>query len=235
MKAVPFALLAVLIAFSAQAATQPPSPPEPPPSAPQTMVLVVCKVVDLTGQPGRHGVDPVTGEYNEKLAARGWRDLELYVNPRTLEHECKTIPLPLEDAVAQYWPRKPIKAEGIPPHTNGLDMKKQAPVTGELYAEPLNANFGIPSQCGHAGMMVTPEWEDQNKGWGVVTVGCPTMIGVDGDGDGQPDIHKDGPYRGQYIVKGWKLPGCPTFRPGTFNFETGEGERMLCRFDASAV
>lgn len=197
-------LAAVLLASTAHGAS-----PSPPKKAPQVLAVIACKTIDMTGQKGRHGVDPVTGAYDETSAAQGWRDLELYINPRTLEYECKREVLPLEDAVTMYWPPK--------------------------LAKPLDPDFGDHGQCGRVGMSITANYEASHKGWGVVAIGCPSMIGVDADGDGQPDTYQDGPHKGDYVVKDWKLPGCPTFKPGTYNPETGEGERMKCNFDASAI
>ena len=170
------------------------------PAAMQSLVVVACQVDDVTGQPGRFGVDE-NGVYHEEMAAKGWRDLELRLD-KGLEYVCKREVLPLEDAVTYYWPSK--------------------------LAKPLNTNMGIPGQCGHIGMTITARWEEGNKGWGVVGIGCPSKIGIDADGDGKPDFHKDGPLRGQYIIKQWVLPGCPSFLPGTQN-------RMKCRFDASMI
>lgn len=64
----------------------------PPP--PQTIVVVGCKVDDLTGQPGRQDPD---------LAARGWRDLEWHYD-RGNELECKREEIPLTDSVAMVAP-----------------------------------------------------------------------------------------------------------------------------------
>lgn len=47
-----------------------------------SLVIIACRVDDLTGQPGRH--DP-------NLAARGWRDLELHVEDGQVQ--CKRIVL----------------------------------------------------------------------------------------------------------------------------------------------
>lgn len=55
----------------------------PPPTA---LVIVACRVDDLTGQPGRH--DPA-------LAAKDWRDLELKIIDG--EYSCKREVLSLED------------------------------------------------------------------------------------------------------------------------------------------
>jgi hypothetical protein len=64
--------------------------------APQSIVIVACKVDDLTGQPGRQ--DP-------NLAAKGWRDLELHINENQ-EYECKREVLHLEDG-AIFGPNAP--------------------------------------------------------------------------------------------------------------------------------
>ena len=58
--------------------------------APTALVIVACRVDDLTGQPGRQ--DP-------RLAARDWRDLELHVN-KNQELECKRERIDLDDGVA---------------------------------------------------------------------------------------------------------------------------------------
>lgn len=167
------------------------------PKAPQTLVVVACKADDLTGKPGRHGVDPVTGQYDKTAAAKGWRDLELHIN-KNLEYDCKRELLPLEDAVTMYWPPK--------------------------LAKPINPDWGNWGQCVRAGVSISHRWEMDNKGWAVVAIGCPSPIGVDADGDGKPDMDE----RGHYVIKGWKLPGCPSYLPGTNN-------RMRCNFDSSAV
>ncbi|MGH6792058.1 MAG: hypothetical protein ACRECF_04895 [Methyloceanibacter sp.] len=177
------------------------------PPAPQSLVIVACRVVDLTGLPGRH--DPA-------MAARDWRDLDLYINPKSLEYECKREQVDLEDAVAANYPRKPFHIAGVGdiwPHED----HPQAPVTGSLYAEPLAPNFGGPTQCVRAGVVQSQKWNEENRGYAVVAVGCPSPIGIDSDGDGEPDIHTSGPLKGQYVVKQWVLPGCPTYLPGTKN------------------
>jgi hypothetical protein len=153
--------------------------------APQSIVIVACKVVDLTGKPGRHGVDSA-GNYDEESAARDWRDLELYVNPRTLEFECRRDQLDLEDG--SIW--------------------------GAMAPEsmiPLVPNFGDWAQCTRVGMMQASEYNEKHPGWGVVAVGCPSPIAMDSDNDGVPDTDEFG----RFIVKDWKLPSCPTFLPGT--------------------
>lgn len=64
----------------------------PPP--PQTVVIVGCRVDDLTGQPGRQ--DPT-------LSAHGWRDLEWHYD-RGNEIECKREEVPLTDSVTLVAP-----------------------------------------------------------------------------------------------------------------------------------
>lgn len=178
----------------------------PPPAAMQSLVVVACQTIDVTGQPSRpgqpprHGVD-AEGVYHEEQSAKGWRDLELRLD-KGLEYVCKREVLPLEDAVGMFWPPK--------------------------LAKPLNPDFGNWGIGGRIGMSIVAGWEEKNKGWGVVAIGLPSMVGIDADGDGKPDIYKDGPLRGQYIVKSWSLPGCPSFLPGTNN-------RMKCRFDTSLI
>ncbi len=190
----PALILATLTAVSSMAmADQYAGPP-----APQALVIVSCRAVDFTGLPGRHGVDPETGEYDPAKAAHGWRDLELYIN-RSQEYECKRELLPLLDAVTMYWPPK--------------------------LAKPINPNFADTSKCGRVGVSVTAGWQFQHRGWAVVAVGCPSAIGIDHDGDGEPD--RDA--LGRFIVHAWKLPGCPTFLPGSST------SPMKCRFDASAI
>jgi len=141
--------------------------PPPPPVAPQALVLVICKVDDLTGQPGRHGVDPVTGKYDPSKAAKNWRDLELHLT-KGLEYECRRDVLPLFDVVTFHWPKR--------------------------LAAPLDADFSDWSQCGRIGVVITPSWQEKHKGWAVVGVGCPTPLGLDKDGDGMPDRYENGDY-----------------------------------------
>lgn len=83
----------------------------------------------------------------------------------------------------------------------------------------LEPNWGEHGQCARAAMMTAPRWNDENRGWAVVAVGCPTPIWDDG---GSPDYWADD------RIIGWHLPGCPTYLPGTTN-------RMKCRFDESSV
>src|SRR5262245_4714554 len=64
----------------------------PPP--PQTVVVISCRVDDLTGLPGRQ--DPT-------FAAKGWRDLEWHFDAGN-ELECKREEVPLQDGVALMSP-----------------------------------------------------------------------------------------------------------------------------------
>lgn len=148
-----------------------------------TLIVVACRVDDLTGQPGRH--DPT-------LAARGWRDLELHLEGGELQ--CKRERLDLEDGTP-YSPTAP----------------------GDLI--PLDANFAIAAQCARAAMMIAPDWEAKNKGWGVVAVGCPVPIMSD---NGTPEDSND-----DYQI-GLKAVECPATFPGT-DFP------MRCRFDGSVI
>jgi hypothetical protein len=140
------------------------------PPAPQTVVIIGCRVDDLTGQPGRQ--DPT-------LAARGWRDLEWHFD-EGLELQCKREVVPLEDAVA------------------ALDAT----------VKPLASDFSDVAQCAHAGVMFSPSWEQANKGWAVMAIGCPVRIETDG------------------ILTGWKLPDCPS---------SVGGKIIRCRFDGSLI
>jgi hypothetical protein len=164
-------------------------PPTAPPKAPTTLVIIACRVDDMTGQPGRHGVD-ADGVYHPEQAAHGWRDLELKVIDG--EYSCKREVTELEDN-ALY---SPLSEAGI---------------------IPLNPDFSDLGQCAHAGASMSTAWDQAHPGWGTVAIGCPVPI-----------MDKD-------RIIGWKLPECPVYKPGTYNPETGEGERMKCRFDASAV
>jgi hypothetical protein len=118
--------------------------------APQSIVIVACKVIDMTGQPGRHGVD-AAGNYNEEAAAKDWRDLELYINPRTQQYECKREQLDLVDGA--------IFGDNAP-----KDL---------LELTPDFADWGF---CAHVGMMQAADYNREHPGWGVVAVGCPTRI-----------------------------------------------------------
>lgn len=118
--------------------------------APTSIVIVSCKVIDMTGLPGRHGVD-AAGNYHEEWSARDWRDLELYVNPRTQEYECRREVLQLEDAT--------VFGENAPE---------------ELLQ--LHPDFGDWAQCARVGMMQAADYNAHHPGWGVVAVGCPTKL-----------------------------------------------------------
>jgi hypothetical protein len=115
---------------------------------PTNLVVIACRVDDLTGQPGRHGVGP-DGKFDETSAARDWRDLEPAIKGGELE--CKREVSALEDAAVV------------------MDS------TGKL-AKPLNANFGNMGQCVHAGAMWSKQWNDAHRGWAVFAIGCPVPI-----------------------------------------------------------
>lgn len=86
-------------------------------------------------------------------------------------------------------------------------------------APPLATDFSKQTQCARISAGFSAMWNEQHKGWAVVGVGCPVAEWAD---NGTPKDKSD-----DYQV-GWRLPGCPSFRPGTNN-------RMRCSFDESAV
>jgi hypothetical protein len=154
---------------------------KPSPAAPQTVILIVCRIDDLTGLPGRH--DPA-------MAARNWRDLEPHIV--NAEIDCKRQRIDLEDAAVLNNPRKPsVHADATATPLDKIIQEKMAPATkGPLYVEPLAHNFGNPGECVRAAAFFIPSYHE--KGWGVLKVGCPTPI-VDPTGK----------------IVGWHLPGCP--------------------------
>lgn len=115
--------------------------------APTSIVIVACKVEDWTGR------RPLPDNVHE--TARGWRDLELFVNANQ-EYECKREVLDLVDG--SYFGSKQPE---------------------ELI--PLHPNFGDWAQCARVGVMQAADWNEHHPGWGVVAVGCPTRI-VNQDG-----------------------------------------------------
>jgi len=165
------------------------------PHSPNSLVIVACRVDDVTGQPGR---------FDPSHAAPGWRDYELHIEKGELECQRDTLDS-LVDAT-EFAPKAP------------RDMI------------PLHPDFAKPEQCGMVGIVLSEKWNEEHKGWAVVAVGCPTMIGIDADGDGQPDVGSDG----HYVIKGWKLPECPDFVPGS-QADGKPGIPMRCRFDKSNI
>jgi hypothetical protein len=184
-------LAAVLLASTAHGAS--PSPPTA-----NSLVIVACKVTDWTNK------RPLPDIVRE--TARGWRDLELYVNENQ-EYECKREVLEnLEDATSYS---EDATADHI----------------------PITPDFTDQTQCVRAGVTKAQAWNEQhvgnveddridNDGWAVVGIGCPTPWMSD---NGTPDDTSDDKPTGSV-----KLPDCPSFLPGTNN-------RMKCVFDESAV
>lgn len=154
------ALLSLVLPVIATAAVQ----------VPTTVVIIGCRVDDLTGQPGRQ--DP-------NLAARGWRDLEWHFD-NGLELQCKREVVPLEDSAALHDPS----------------------------VTPLTPNFSAFAQCASVAMSYAPRWEQANRGWAVMAVGCPVPITVDGK------------------VVAYKMPDCPS---------SINGMDIKCKFDASLI
>jgi hypothetical protein len=140
------------------------------PAPPQTLVIIGCRVDDLTGQEGRQ--DP-------ELAAKNWRDLEWHFN-KAGELECKREVVPLQDYVATLDPS----------------------------VQPLLTDFSKYAACAHVGGMYSPTWNDANRGWAVMAVGCPVRIETDG------------------VLTGWKLPDCPS---------SIGGKIIKCKFDGSLI
>lgn len=89
--------------------------------APTSIVIVACKVDDLTGAPGRQ--DP-------NMAAQGWRDLELTIING--EYQCKREQLDLEDG-SLFGSHQPN--EMIPLHPNFGDMGQCAHVAAMQAAD----------------------------------------------------------------------------------------------------
>jgi hypothetical protein len=149
-------------------------------------------------------VDDLTGlpgRHDPAMAARGWRDLEWHLNA-SLEYECKRELLNgLQDST-QYDPEATGKEVVL--HPNWFD-------------------FG---QCARASMEIGPRWNDANRGWAVMAVGCPSP---ELDDNGTPDNYLD-----DRLVD-WHMPGCPSSQPGTSTPENPEGNRMRCNFDASMI
>lgn len=176
------------------------------PIAPNTLIIVACKTIDMTGLAGRHGVDE-QGNYHPELAAKDWRDLELYINPKTLAYQCK------REKIANIVDSVPY-LDGAPD-----DIVE------------MNPDFGNPGNCARIGVFLAQGWNQSNPGWGVVAVGCPSPIAQDADNDGKPDLDE----HGNPIIVGWKEPGCPSHLPGTVTADNPDGNRMRCDFDESAI
>jgi hypothetical protein len=118
--------------------------------------------------------------------ARGWKDLELHLN-EALEYECRREIIKPQD--------KEVYNEAAT-----ADMPEMRP------------NFAALGACLRVGVPFASEYYDQNPGWAVVGIGCPSPIDLNGDG----------------AIDTYKLPECPDYLPGTTN-------RMRCRFDASII
>lgn len=134
-------------------------------------------------------VDDLTGQpgrHDPAMAAKNWRDLELHVNENQ-EYECKReVVSNIEDA-SQF---------------------EQLASAGLI---PLDPNFGNPTTCARIGIPMAVAWDQQNPGWSVVAIGCPTRI-----------VNEVGE------TVGWQMPSCPTNLPGT-------DSRMKCVYDESVI
>jgi hypothetical protein len=129
---------------------------EPP--SPQTLVIIGCRVDDLTGQPGRH--DP-------SLAAKGWRDLEWHQDPEDFSYSCKREVVPLQDFVATMDPTvQPLLTDFSNPSACGH--------VGGMYSPTWNeANPGWAVLA--VGCPVRIETDGRLTGWKLPD--CPSSIG----------------------------------------------------------
>jgi hypothetical protein len=153
MRKVPFIIAGVVALTTAYAEAAPPSsPPQFPiqapdsPRAPQSIAVISCRSDDLTGQPGRHGVDE-NGIYHPELAAKNWRDVELHIEDATLQ--CKRELVKIED-------KDVIVNNEAPLNTNFGEPTQCARASVMFFA--------------------TSQWDAKHSGWSVVGVGCPTPI-----------------------------------------------------------
>jgi hypothetical protein len=128
--------------------------------APTSIVIVACKVDDLTGQPGRH--DP-------NLAAKDWRDLELHVNS-SQEYECKREVLDLVDG-SYFGPNAP---EDLIPLVPDFADWMQCARVGMMQASDWNGNhpgWGVVA-VGCPTRIVNDKGE--TVGWQLPS--CPTYL-----------------------------------------------------------
>jgi hypothetical protein len=128
------------------------------PPATQTLVIIGCRVDDLTGQPGRQDPD---------LAAKGWRDLEWHHDPEDFSLSCKREVIPLQDFVASLHPTvKPLLTDFSKPaacaHVGGM----YAPTWNEAHKGWAVMAVGCP---------VRIETDGKLTGWKLPD--CPSSIG----------------------------------------------------------
>lgn len=133
------------------------------------------------------------------------------------------IPIPGKE----YWQLKvnkdnelECKRETIDPQDGSAMAAALKPFDPNFAAitDPGNITFSDYSQCGRVGMMMTARYQEQNPGWLVVAVGCPTPIL---DDQGTDDTSDD-------VIIGWQVPQCPTFLPGT-------DIEITCRFSPEFI
>lgn len=147
MRTVLAVLLLGVIAFGARAEPQIAIPLPSSPHAPQAIVVISCRADDLTGLPGRHGVDPVTGEYDPSMAAKNWRDLELHVQGGELD--CKREAVEVLD-------QNVVVNDAVQLNAN--------------FGEPAQCARAASL------FFTTTQWDAHHQSWAVVGVGCPTPI-----------------------------------------------------------
>jgi hypothetical protein len=126
------------------------------PPAPQTLVVIGCRVDDLTGQPGRQ--DP-------ELAAKGWRDLEWHFQDAELQ--CKREVIPLQDFVATLDP-------SVQPLLTDFSKLAACAHVGGMYSPTWDrANPGWSVMA--VGCPVRIETDGKLTGWKLPD--CPSSIG----------------------------------------------------------
>jgi hypothetical protein len=127
------------------------------PPAPQTLVVIGCRVDDLTGQPGRQDPD---------LAAKDWRDLEWHFNDEN-QLECKREVIPLQDFVASLHPT-------VKPLTTDFSNHAACGHVGGMYAPTWNATHKGWAVIA-VGCPVRIETDGKLTGWKLPD--CPSSIG----------------------------------------------------------
>jgi hypothetical protein len=128
-----------------------------PPPAPQTLVIIGCRVDDLTGQAGRQDPD---------LAAKGWRDLEWHFDAE-LNLQCKREVVPLQDFVAALDPT-------VQPLLTDFSQHAACAHVGAMYSPAWNdAHRGWAVMA--VGCPVRIETDGVLTGWKLPD--CPSSIG----------------------------------------------------------
>jgi hypothetical protein len=128
--------------------------------APTSIVIVACKVDDLTGQPGRQ--DP-------NLAAKGWRDLELHINSNQ-EYECKREVLDLVDG-SYFGSKAPDELINLVPNFADPSQGARVCMMQAAVYNDKNPGWGVVA-CGLPTRIVNDKGE--TVGWQMPS--CPTYL-----------------------------------------------------------